>query len=114
MAQLIALAYPVLAGKEGEARDLVSQVKDRQKEYRKSVKNRRISKEAWFLQQLPGSSTLIVLIEANDVDKALSDFARSTDSFDVWLKGSAKSITGFDFSLPREDPFPELMMSYGY
>jgi len=53
VAQIIALAYPVLAGREGEARDLVSQVKDRQKEYRKSVKERRVTKEAWVSPAAP-------------------------------------------------------------
>jgi hypothetical protein len=39
--------------------------------------------------------------------KSLSDFAESTGPFDVWLKDSAKSITGIDLGLPRNDRFPK-------
>jgi hypothetical protein len=114
MAQFVALAYPVIAGNEGKARDFVSDVKNRHKEFEKSSKNRKVKKEAWFLQQLPGSSTLIIFMEADDVAKSISEFAQSQDSFDVWLKQSAKSITGMDFSMPREDPYPELLLSHGF
>jgi hypothetical protein len=92
----------------------VGEVKDRHKEYEKSAKNRKVKKEAWFLQQLPGSSTLIVFMEADDAGKSVTDLAQSIDSFDVWLKDSAKTITGMDFSQPRRDPFPELLMSHGF
>ena len=114
MSQLVALAFPVLAGNEGMARDFVSSVKDKHKEHHNSSKKRRVKREAWFLQQLPGSSTLISFIETDDVEKALSDFSRSTDPFDVWLKDSAKSITGIDLSMPRKDPVPETLLSYGF
>jgi hypothetical protein len=114
MPQIVALAFPVIPGMEGRARDLVSEVKGLHDEFEKASKNRKVKREAWFLQQLPGSSTLIVFMESDDVGKAMSDFAHSDDSFDVWLKQSAKSITGMDFSLPRQDPYPELLLSHGF
>lgn len=112
--QLVALAFPVLSGNEGKARDFVSAVKDRRKEFEKSSRNRKVKREAWFIQQLPGSSTLISFIEADDVEKAISDFARSTDPFDVWLKVQAKAITGMDLGQPPKDPIPETLLSYGF
>jgi len=114
LSQLVALAFPVLAGNEGIARDFVSSVKDRRKEFENSRKKRKVKREAWFIQQLPGSSTLVSFIESDDVAKALSDFSHSTDPFDVWLKDSAKSITGIDLSIPRKDPIPETLLSYGF
>jgi len=114
LTQLVALALPVLSGKEGAARDFVSAVKDKRKDFERSSKNRKMKKEAWFLQQLPGSSTLIAFIEADDVEKALSDFSRSNDPFDVWLKDSSKTITGIDLSVPRQDPIPETLLTYGF
>jgi len=114
MTQLVALAFPVLAGNEGKARDFVSAVKDRHKDFERSSRARKVKREAWFLQQLPGSSTVVVFIETDDVEKALSDFAKSKDPFDVWLKDSAKSITGIDLSLPRKDPIPETLLSHGF
>ena len=114
MSQLVALAFSVLTGNEGKARDFVSSVKDKHKDYERSTKRRKVNREAWFLQQLPGSSTLIVFMEADDVEKAISDFTNSTDPFDVWLKDSAKTITGMDFSQPRKDPIPETLLSHGF
>lgn len=114
MGQLLALALPVLTGNEGAARDFVSSVKDRMKEFHNSAKKRKVKREAWFIQQLPGSSTIIAFIEADDIQKAMSDFAHSTDPFDVWLKDSTKSITGIDLGLPRKDPLPETLLSYGF
>lgn len=114
MSQLVALAFPVLSGREGAARDFVSRVKGRRKDFENATKKRKVKREAWFIQQLPGSSTLITLIEADDTQKAISDIARSNDPFDVWLKDEAKSITGMDLSLPRQDPVPETLLSYGF
>jgi len=96
------------------ARDFVSSVKDRRKDFERSTKQLKVRRAAWLLQQLPASSTIILFIEADDVEKAISDFSRSTDSFDVWLKDSTKSITGMDLSQPRKDPVPETLLSYGF
>ncbi len=89
-------------------------VKDRRKEFESATKNRKVKREAWFIQQLPGSSTLIAFIEADDIQKAISDIARSTNPFDIWLKDAAKAITGMDLSLARQDPVPETLLSHGF
>ncbi len=114
LSQVVALAFPVLTGKEGDAREFVSSVKDKRKDFERSRKQRKVKREAWFLQQLPGSSTIITFIETDDVEKAISDFAHSMNPFDVWLKDSAKSITGIDLGQPRKDPVPETLLSFGF
>lgn len=114
MSSIIALAFPVLAGNEGKARDFAAEVKNKRKDSEKSAKRLKIKRNAWFLQQLPQSSTLIVFIEADDVQKAMSEFAMSADPFDVWLKEGTKAITGMDFNLPRQDPYPEVLISDGF
>jgi hypothetical protein len=111
---LVAIALPVLAGNEGKAREFVSAVKDQRKDFERSLKNRKVKREAWFLQQLPGSSTIVSFTEAEDIEKSISDFALSTDPFDVWLKDTAKLITGIDLGRPRIDPIPETLISYGF
>ncbi|HYB03989.1 MAG TPA: hypothetical protein VED17_05985 [Nitrososphaerales archaeon] len=100
--------------KGGIARDFVSSVKDKRKDFDRSRKRQKIKREAWFIQQLPGSSTLIAFMETDDVEKAISDFAHSTDPFDIWLKDSARAITGIDLNEPRKDPVPETLLSYGF
>jgi hypothetical protein len=114
MTTIVGLAFPVLAGKEGQARDFAADVKDKKKDFEKSGKRLKIKRHAWFLQQLPGSSTMIVFIEADDVQKAMSEFGQSTDPFDEWLKEGTKAITGMDFNQPRRDPYPEVLFSEGF
>ncbi|MDA4111503.1 MAG: DUF6176 family protein [Thaumarchaeota archaeon] len=114
MTSFVALSFPVLAGNEGKARDFASEVKNKRKDFEKSSKRLKIKRQGWFLQQLPGSSTLIVFMEADDVQKALSDFSQSADPFDSWLKDGTKRITGMDFNRPRQDPYPEILFSDGF
>jgi Family of unknown function (DUF6176) len=113
MASSVGLALPVLAGKERDARLFAASLKDKKKEYEKSFKSFKIKKEAVYLQQLQGSSTLIVFIEADDAGKALSDLSVSTAPFEVWFKDETKAITGMDLNQFREYPTPELLFSYG-
>jgi hypothetical protein len=114
MSSRIGLALPVLGGKERDARLFAAELKDKKKEYEKSFKDFKIKKEAVYLQQLPGSSTLIVFIEADDAGKALSDLSLSTAPFETWFKDATKAITGMDLNQFRENPPPELLFSYGF
>jgi len=114
MTSSVALAFPVLAGKEGEARNFAAALKDKKKDYEKSFKDRKIKKQAVYLQQLPGSSTLIIYIEADDAGKALSDLSTSMAPFEVWFKDEAKSITGMDLDQYGDNPPPDLLFSYGF
>jgi hypothetical protein len=114
MTSIVSLAFPVLAGNEGRARNFAADVKNKKKDFEKSSKRLKIKRHAWFLQQLPQSSTLIVFFEADDVQKSLADFGQSKDPFDVWLKDGTKAITGMDFNSPRQDPYPEVLFSDGF
>jgi hypothetical protein len=114
MTSIAGLAFPVLPGNEGRARNFAADVKNRKKDFEKSSKRLKIKRHAWFLQQLPASSTVIVFFEADDVQKSLSDFGQSQDPFDVWLKDGMKAVTGVDFNVPRQDPYPELLFSDGF
>jgi Family of unknown function (DUF6176) len=114
MSSSVGLALPVLAGKEGDARLFAASLKDKKKEYEKSFKDFKIKKEAVYLQQLPGSSTLIIFVEADDAGKALSDLSLSTAPFETWFKDEIKAIAGIDLSQFRENPPPELLFAYGF
>jgi hypothetical protein len=114
MTSIASLAFPVLPGNEGKARNFAADVKNKRKDFEKSTKRLKVKRNAWFLQQLPGSSTLIVFFEADDVQKSLSEFSQSSDPFDVWLKDGTKAITGMDLNKPRQDPYPEVLFSEGF
>jgi len=114
MASIVGLAFPVISGNEGKARDFAVEVKNKKKDLEKSSKRLKIKRNAWFLQQLSDSSTLIVFFEADDVQRSMSEFGKSIDPFDVWLKDGTKAITGMDFNKPRQDPYPEVLFSGGF
>ena len=107
------LTLPVLPGKESQARELGGKIKQRNKDWETSEKRLRVKKEAWFLQQSPQGSMMNVYIEADDIGKVMSDFAKSMDPFDVWLKDEVKAVSGVDLNQPVGAP-PELLFSYGY
>ena len=90
MASIVSLAFPVLSGNEGKARNFAADVKNKRKDLEKSAKRLKVKRNAWFLQQLPDSSTLIVFFEGEDIQKSLSDFGQSADPFDVWLKDGTR------------------------
>ena len=110
---VVGLAVPVLPGKESQARQFGASIKQKKNDWEKSEKRLGMSKEAWFLQQSPQGSMLIVYIEANDVGKVFTGFAQSRDPFDVWFKDQVKAISGVDLNQPAGPP-PELLFSYGY
>ncbi len=111
---VVAMALPVLAGKEEQAKQFGKGVEEKNKEWKNSEKRLRINQEAWFLQSSPMGSMIIVYIQAKDIGKMFTEFAQSKDPFDVWLKDQAKMITGVDLNNPPSGPVPELLFSYGY
>jgi hypothetical protein len=110
---VVNLAVPVLPGKESQARQFGASIKQKNNDWERSEQRLRLKKEAWFLQQSPQGSLMIVYIEGDDVGRALSDFAQSRDPFDVWFKDQVKAISGVDINQPMGPP-PELLFSYGY
>ena len=108
------VAFPVLPGKSEAAKEFAKTLTGpRYKEFETSEKRLKISKEALFLQRTPQGDSLMVYFEADDVEKAATDFARSQDSFDRWFKDQIKAITGIDINQLGGAP-AEQILSYGY
>jgi hypothetical protein len=111
---LFAAALPVPPGKEEAVRQFGKEMQLKKKEFEKSEKRLSAKRESWFLQVSPQGSLIVVNIEAQNLNKMVTDFAKSKDPFDVWMKDQVKQITGFDMSAPMTGPMPELLFSYGY
>jgi len=105
-------AFPVLQGKEDEARKFAQETLDRREDFEASQARLNISTEEWSLQKTPMGSFVIVRFETPDVGAALGAFGESSESFDAWFKGRVLEITGVDLSAPSNDPLPELILAW--
>jgi hypothetical protein len=105
-------AFPVLPGKEGEARKLAQETLRRGDENGASQKKSGITSQEWALQQSPMGALLLVRFECSDVEKAFARLAGSTDEFDVWIKERTQEITGIDLTQPPAAPPPEIILDW--
>ena len=65
-------AFPVLPGKEDEARKFAQETLDRIDEFEASERRFGVTKEEWSLQQTPMGSMVVVRFEADDVAGAFA------------------------------------------
>jgi hypothetical protein len=107
-------AFPVLPGKEEQVRAFGKEVDRRMSEYDASEKRFGITKELVSLAASPRRGIIMMYVEAQDLEKAFTDFANSKDPFDLWLKNQLKELTGVDMGAPPSGPMPENLIIYGY
>jgi hypothetical protein len=72
-------AFPVLPGKDDEARRFAQETLERREEFDRSQERLRTTRDEWALQQTPMGSLLIVRFEADDVAQAFAGLAQSAD-----------------------------------
>ncbi len=108
------IAFPVLPGKRGALKEFGKTVTARRREFEASEKRLGIPKEAWFAQSTPQGDLVLIYFEAKDPARALGEFARSQDPFDLWFKEQVKAITGVDLNQPPAGPPPEQVITFGY
>lgn len=107
-------AFPVLPGKEEQAKVFAKEVGRRMSELDESEKRLGVTKEFWSLASSPQGSMVLVYFEGQDIQKVFADFANSKDPFDVWYKNQVKEFTGVDLGAPPSGPMPENLVLYGY
>ncbi len=110
----VCAVFPVLPSKSGAARDFMRQLDtERKAEFDRSERRIGITKEVWFLAQVPAGDVLVGYMESKDFNNAIGMFSQSQDVFDIWFKRRFAEITGFDFNnLPPGMKLPELLSSY--
>jgi hypothetical protein len=110
-----ATAFPILPGKRKAAIAFGKEVMTkRRKDFAASEKRSKVSKEAWFLQQSPNGSMMVVYFEGNDPEETMEIFAKSKDPFDLWWMKQVKDFSGVDMSAPPQGPLPEMILSFGF
>ena len=95
-----AIAFPVLPGKSDQGRRFAEEVKVREAEFARSLGQRGLTREDWYLQNTPQGDMIIVVMEGDDPLQTMQGWAGSSDPFDVWFKTQAQEISGIDFSQP--------------
>ena len=107
---LIAMAMPVLPGKEQTWRDYVNQLTspEIQGDYRSSRRAVGMTRETVWSQQTPdGSLVAVVLMEGDDLNAVLSNLATSGDPFTGRFREFVKDVHGVDIAT---DPLPDVTM----
>jgi hypothetical protein len=105
-------AFPVLPGKDDDARKFAQETLGRREEFNTSQKESGVTKEEWSLQASPMGSLILVRFECNDIEKSFVRLAASTDTFDVWFKERVKEVSGVDLSAPSDAPPPEIILNW--
>ena len=105
-------AFPVLEGKDGEARKLAQETRDRRDEFEASQQRHGVTKEEWSLQQTPMGSLVVVRFECDDIEKSFGRLAESTDAFDVWFRDRVSEVSGVDLAQPSDAPPPEIILEW--
>jgi len=105
-------AFPVLPGKEDDARKFAEETRGRLEDFAVSQKRHGITKEEWTLQQTPMGSLVLVRFESDDPGASLAGFGQSQDPFDVWSRQRIQEITGIDMAAPSDDPLPEMLLDW--
>ena len=109
----VCLALPVLPGKSADARAFMRQLdRERRAEFDQSERRIGITKEPWYLAQLPSGDHLIGYMEAVDFGRALQAFVMSRDAFDMWFKAEMLAVTGVDLNNPPADMRPPELLSH--
>jgi hypothetical protein len=105
-------AFPVLEGKDEEARKFAQETLDRRSEFDESQQRLGVTREEWSLQQTPMGSMVVVRFEADDVEAAFARLAESNERIDVWFKQRAMEISGVDLNAPFPGPLPEIIFNW--
>ena len=105
----IAFVLPVLPGKEEVDRETMQRFAsgDEREAFAASRRSHGIRREAVWHQETPSGTLAIVLIEADDLERALTGTATSEDAFDQRFRDYAREVHGVDLGAvppPRVEP----------
>lgn len=106
-------AFPILAGKEDDARAFATAcLAERKEGFEASQARAATSRETWTMQQTPMGSFMLVWFESDNIDGAFEELATSEDDFTVWMRTQIKECTGVDMSVPDGSPPPEVVLDW--
>jgi hypothetical protein len=106
-------AFPILAGKEDDARAFATAVlAERKADFEASQGRAATTRETWTMQQTPMGTFMLVWFDSGNIDEAFEELATSEDDFMVWMRSQIKECTGVDMSVPDGSPPPEVVLDW--
>jgi hypothetical protein len=106
-------AFPVLPGKEDDARKFAQETMERVDEFAASQTAHGITREEWSFQPTPDGALVLVRFESSDPAASLQQFGESDSEFDQWSRSRIKEVTGVDMSEPGgEEMLPEIILDW--
>lgn len=112
MSRLIAMAVPILKGKEEEWHQFVKELNEmRFEDFQESRKKLGVH-ERTFYQQTPEGGLVLVTLEGEEPELALQKFMQGTDDFTKWFLQKIQSTHGIDFS-NAQPPLGKLLIDSG-
>jgi len=110
MSKLLAMAIPILPGKEQDWAKWMHELKTIH--YREFVASRKrlAVRERVFLQHNPTGDVVIVLLKGDDPAAALAQFGIGDDDFTRFFVDGVMKLHGYDMKQPPANPLPELMI----
>jgi hypothetical protein len=108
-----AFAIPIRPEMVERDRELAKELNGpRKAEFAASRARAGITSERVWVQQTPQGTLAVVVLEGDDIGRALGVIASSQDPFDVWWRAQILEIHGVDLSQPPAGPMNEQLMDY--
>lgn len=111
----IVRAFPILPGKEDDAREVARQMtEDRAGEAADFFQRMGVAHESWHEQETPAGRWLIVVTEMAEeaVEPAAARYVASAEAFETWFKAGVQQITGVDPTTAPLGPPTRCVMSW--
>ena len=104
---------PVLPGMTERDREFAAELIGLHKaEFDASRARLGITREQVWLQETPMGTMVVVHLEAEDIERALTGLATSQDPFDQWWRAQIQAIHGIDMSQPLPGPPNEQVLDF--
>jgi hypothetical protein len=107
---LLAMTFPIPAGKTEQWKKFVGELKGQRKEEFAASRKRLGVRERTFLQHTPHGDMVIVTLEGENPGKAFAEFGQGTDAFTTWFKQQVSEIHGIDLGQPPPGPLSEMIV----
>ena len=83
---------------------------EKKSEFEDLSKRHGLTRHNVWLAQTPAGAMAVVLHEGPGAETFMQNLAKSTNSFDVWMKESIEDFHGMDLAAPPPGPLPEQMI----
>lgn len=106
MTQTTAFTVPLLPGKtEIDRREMTSCWNGARKAAHDESRRRKgITRHAVWIQRAPAGDVAVVLMEADDLERAFAGIGASQEPFDVWFREHVLEVHGIDVADGMEPP----------